>query len=265
MRDILYPPHQPAVADPVRRAQVAMQTPPIRRFYREATVGEHEGRFRLLLDGRPAKTPARQPLALASRSAADLLAAEWAGQGETIRPTDMPLTKIVNSGLDSVAGNADAVADDIARYAGSDLVCYRAGDPARLVAWQSAAWDPVLAHARERHGLRFVLAEGVIHVSQPPETLSAVRALVGRTADPVALAAMHVLTTIGGSALIALAVADGGLAAEAAFDAAEVDERWSAETWGADAEAAARTALRRRDFLAAAGLLSALAKPAEFG
>jgi chaperone required for assembly of F1-ATPase len=265
MRDILYPAHRPEIADPVRRAQVAMQTPPIRRFYREAAVGTVEGRHHLLLDGRQAKTPARRALSLATAEAAALLAAEWQGQGETIRPADMPVTRLANTGLDTVAETMPAVARDIATYAGSDLVCYRAGEPAGLAELQRLHWDPVIAFARRRLGARFHMAEGVMPVTQEPASIAAVEAAVAGVSDPVALAALHVLTTIGGSALITLMLACGELAPEAAFEAAELDAEWSRRTWGEDGEAAARAALRRRDFLVAATLFSALVKPEELG
>ncbi len=226
-----------------------------RRFYKEAAIGRHESGFVLLLDGRIAKTPAGNPLAVSREAVAKALAAEWAGQGERLNPAAMPLTRIVNSAIDGVAREMDAVRADIVRYAGNDLVCYRTDAPQGLVVRQEAAWSPLLAFVRETLGARFVLAEGVMHVAQDPATLGAIdRALRGY--DPLSLAAIHAVTTLTGSAVIALAVAHGRIAADAAWAAAHVDEDWQMGQWGADDAALARRALRWREMEAAGLILS---------
>ncbi|GGK50487.1 ATP12 family chaperone protein [Salinarimonas ramus] len=238
--------------DPREAARGAMTPELPKRFYTCATAEPHpHGGFVLALDGRPAKTPGKRPLAAPTRAAGDALAAEWEGQGERIDPGTMPLTRILNSALDGVATAMEPVAAEIVKYAGSDLLCYRAGDPEALVAAQNAAWDPVLASTRERLGARFLLAEGVMYVEQPRETLEAIAARVSRETEPVALAALSVMTTITGSALIALAVADGALTADDAWHAAHVDELHQERVWGADAIALERRAGRRREFDAA--------------
>jgi chaperone required for assembly of F1-ATPase len=228
-----------------------------RRFYKEASIGKHEAGFAVLLDGRLAKTPAGNPLAVADERVAAALAGEWAAQGEKLDPAAMPLTRIVNSAIDGVSREMDAVRADIVRHAGSDLVCYRAEGPDGLVAKQEAGWAPLLAFAREVLGARFVLAEGVMHVEQRPEALAAVeRALRGY--DALSLAAMHVVTTLTGSALIALALGRRQIGAEEAWAAAHVDEDWQMSQWGEDEQALARRAARRRDFDAAAFILGAV-------
>ena len=262
MRDILYPdePEQPKDAYVSVRKSMARPLP--KRFYAEATVGEGPEGFRILLDGKMARTPGRKVLALPTRAAAEQVAAEWQGQVEHIDPAAMHATRMANVGIDRVDAVRDEVIDDIAKYAGSDLICYRAADPQGLVEQENRHWNPVLAHMRARHGASFMLAEGVGFAEQPAEARAAVRAAVASIADPVALAAFHTLTTIGGSVLIALALRDGALTAEQAFDAASVDEDWNAQLWGEDAEATQRRAGRRREFMAAADLLEALEKPA---
>ncbi|MEI2734565.1 MAG: ATP12 family protein [Rhodoblastus sp.] len=85
----------------------------------------------------------------------------------------MPVTRLVNSALDGVARDLSGVVADIVKYAGSDLVCYRAGEPDGLVAAQAAAWDPALAFAREKFGARFILAEGVMFAAQPDHAIEA--------------------------------------------------------------------------------------------
>lgn len=257
MRDILSDlSHGKSAPDPVERAQKQMQKPLPKRFYRAADVGETEGGFRILLDGKPVRTPARNFLVLPGRGLAEAVAAEWQAQGKEINPDAMPLTRLANTALDGVASDMQAVAEDVLRYAATDLVCYRAGQPAGLVARQAEAWDPVIEWAARDLGARFVLAEGVMHVSQPREAIAAFGVHVRTHDDPLALAALHVATTLGGSALIAMAVARTRLSAEEAWAAAHVDEYWNEELWGEDHEATKRRLARQRDFDAAAFVLT---------
>jgi chaperone required for assembly of F1-ATPase len=248
----------PASYDPVRAARGAKASLP-KRFYKLAEAGEGEHGFHLLLDGRPARTPARRPLALRVRAAAELLAAEWAAQAEVIDPAAMPLTRIVNAGLDHVASQAEEVRADAVKYAGSDLLFYRAEEPRRLAERQQDLWDPVLAWAAERYGATFMLSAGINHVEQPARSLDAVRAAIDAVSDPVALAALHVMTTLTGSVLLALAVAERRLTPQEAFALAELDADTQREIWGADEEADAARARRESEMLAAAGLYLALA------
>ena len=244
--------------DPVRRAQNQMRQPLPRRFYETAEVAGTEEGFAVRLDGKPVRTPGRALLALPSAAAAALVAGEFAAQGETLDPMTMPVLRLANSAIDGVAADIQAVLDDIVRFSGSDLLCYRADSPALLVARQAEAWDPVLDWARRALGARFYLAEGVVHVEQPAEALDAVRRWLEARREPFRLSAIHVMTTLTGSALLALAVEAGAATPEAAWAAAHVDESWNAEHWGEDAEAAARHATRRRDFDAAVALARAL-------
>lgn len=243
-------------ANPMRAAQAAMRPPLPKRFYQEATVAERDGAFALLLDGKPAHTPARQPLSVPSRALAEAVAQEWAGQGSEIDPRAMPLTRLVNSALDGVASRREEVRDDLVRYARSDLTCYRAEGPERLVAAQGAAWDPVLAWARDEIGARFVLGEGVMHVEQPDPAVQAVARRLAGIASPFRLAALHAMTTLTGSVLIALAHAAGRLAAVEAWAAAHVDETFQEGVWGEDEEAMARRAAREAEFRAASRLFA---------
>ncbi len=171
----------------------------------------------------------------------------------------MPMTRIANSAIDGVARELDATADEIVKFACSDLVCYRAGEPEALARAQAAAWDPVLAFARERLGARFICAEGVVFAAQPEPALRAFGEAVARVAKhrpaaPFALAALNVMTTLTGSALIAFAVGHGALTAEEAWAAAHVDEDFQMRIWGADEEAMRRRARRWAEMDAAAHL-----------
>ncbi len=241
-------------ANPMAAAQrLARQELP-RRFYKAASVAPQTQGFALTLDGKQAKTPGRNPLVLSDRAVAEALAAEWQAQGERIDPATMPLTRIVHSAIDRVAREMGPVRAEIVKYAGSDLVCYRGEGPESLVAAQEAAWGPVLAWAREALGARFVLAEGIIAVEQSAASLAAIAAALADL-DPLKLAAVHVVTTLTGSALIALAVLRGAFTPEGAWAAAHVDEDWQMEQWGRDEMALSRRAGRWREMQAAALIL----------
>ncbi|MDJ0513482.1 MAG: ATP12 family protein [Methyloceanibacter sp.] len=226
-----------------------------KRFYKDVTVAEEGGKAGIFLDGRPVRTPGKAPLAVPSEALAQAVADEWQAQGETIDPATMPMTKLVNSAIDGVVGQEGAVIDDILAHAGSDLLCYRASGPEGLLALQAEAWDPVLSWAAGSLGAPFSLAEGVMHVPQPEASLVALRAEF-EPLDALKLAALHVMTTLTGSALLPLAVARGELSPEAAWEAAHVDEDWQISQWGEDSEAMARRKNRKNDFDAAARLLA---------
>ncbi len=244
--------------DPVRRAQIQMKTHLPKRFYKTATVAPAEDGFAVHLDGKPVRTPGKALLALPTERAAALVAAEFAAQGETINPVTMPVMRLVNTAIDGVASDPQAVLEDILRFASADLLCYRADAPQGLVERQNQHWDPVIDWARATLGARFNLAQGIIHVEQPRETIAVLGVHLSQRADPLRLAAIHVMTSLTGSALLALAVDCGELDAEAAWSAGHVDEDWQIGQWGQDAEAVARRSARKRDMMAAAGLLEAL-------
>lgn len=243
-----------AEADPINRARKLNRRDLPKRFYKAAAAAATEGGFAVHLDGRPMRTPAKRGFVLPRADLAEIVAAEWAGQGEVIDPATMPLTRLANSVLDGVVDRHAEVVEDAVKYATSDQLCYRAETPERLVARQAAAWDPLLDWADERFGARFLVTEGIRHVAQDADAIRPLRAFA-TALDAWALAGLHQMTTIGGSLITALAVVDGHLAAEAAFEAVTIDERWSLETWGADEEAEAKLAHRRVDFLTAARVL----------
>jgi len=228
--------------------------PPLRRrFYETARAVEGEDGYCILLDDKPIHTSAGRMLVGPTLALAQALAAEWQDQRETIDPTTMPLTRLANAIIDGVTDAVDAVAAEIAKYLGSDLIFYRADTPQRLRERQVQHWDPILDWARHDLGAHFQVGLGVIHIAQPAAALNAARAAIPH--DPWRLGALHAATTLTGSALIALALAHGRLSAEAAWTAAHVDEDWNIEQWGEDELAAERRAFRLAEFEAAAVVL----------
>ena len=249
----LLPVHGEAI-DPVAMARKDLIKALPKRFYKEARAEWRDGAFALTLDGKPARTPRRNALALPTQAAGDAVAAEWAAQGEFIEPGLMPLTRMVNSALDGVVWEIDAVRAEIVKYAGTDLLCYRAAEPESLAALQSAAWDPALALAREKLGADFLISAGLTYVEQPAAAIGAIRKAVEGVRAPLPLTALQVMTTLTGSCVLALCAARGWISAEVAWSAAHVDEDFQVRAWGLDEEAAQRRERRWIDMRAAARL-----------
>ncbi len=256
MRDIFSELFANPPIDPVESVRGGTQNLP-RRFFAATTVGEANGAYRILLDGRPARTPARLFLAGPTRGLAEALCAEWEAQADVINPARMPLTRLANSIIDGVAASPGPVAAEVARYLGSDLLFYRAEAPDRLVARQAQLWDPVLAWADESLGARFVVSARVVFAPQPDAALAKARDAIPR--GPWRLGALHAVTTLTGSALIGLALLHGRLSVDEAWCAAQVDEDFNLDTWGHDELALAQRAFRFAEMRAAAVVLAALA------
>jgi len=240
--------------DPIAATRRGARPALRRRFYEQVAVRQETDAHAITLDDHPVRTPARHVLAAPTLALAQAIAAEWQNQHEVIDPLTMPLTRLANAIIDGVADSAVAVAAEIEKYLASDLLFYRAGSPQRLREWQAEHWDPILAWAREALSAQFALAEGVVHVAQPEDALRAARSAI--PTDPWRLGALHVVTTLTGSALIALALLRGRLSAEAAWQAAHVDEDWNMEQWGRDEMALQRRAHRYAEFQAAATVLA---------
>ncbi len=242
--------------DPQEAVRRASRAPLRKRFYTEVGIGEADGGFAITLDGKPIRTPSGRHVVIPSRALAEAVAAEWSAQMEALDPMTMPLTRLANSVVEGVVDRVADVSDDLAKYFQSDLLFYRAGHPEGLVAREAEHWDPVLFWAAEKLGAHFILSEGIVHVSQPDAALQAARAALPE--DPWSVAALHVITTLTGSALLALALAHGVRDADQVWAAAHVDEDWNAEQWGVDEEAATRRAARLRDFTAAVAVLQSV-------
>jgi chaperone required for assembly of F1-ATPase len=237
-------------AEAARRHMRALK----RRFYKEVAVRDDPAGFAVVLDGRPIWTPARRILAPPRRPLAEAIASEWGAQTEFIDPAAMPMTRLANTIIDGVAAAADELAAEIVNYLGCDLVCYRAATPKALLARQLLCWDPIVAWAKSALGAEFVTVQGISHVPQPDDAIERASAVIPR--DPWRLGAAHAITTLTGSALIALAMVRGEIGIDAAWAAAHVDEDWNMELWGRDELGLKRRAYRLAEMEAAAKVLA---------
>ena len=223
-----------------------------KRFYKSVAVTNQLG---IALDGRNVKTPLKAALVLPTRPLAEAVAAEWDAQVDVINPHTMPLTKLANTAIDRATREKSKIAAEILEFAGSDMVCYRAENPAGLVQRQIIHWDPVIAWAKADLSVDFTTVNTITHKRQPPAALDALEAHI-ELLDPFSFVAVHNLTTLTGSALLAAMVANGKIRPDAAWLAANVDEDWQIETWGEDDEAMARRAGRLNEFFACVRFVS---------
>ena len=260
MREILEDIREQQPLDPNEAARRGMRPRLRRRFYEEVSVSEGEGGFALALDGRPVRTPAQRLLAAPTAALADMLADEWRAQREFIDPSSMPLTRLANSIIDGVADAAPDVVAEVEKYLASDLIFYRAEAPQGLVRGQETAWDPLIVWAREALGADFRTGAGVVHLPQPQDALTAAAAIIprnsGNAIDIWRLGATHSVTTLTGSALIALALLSSKLSVADAWAAAHVDENWNMAQWGRDELALERRAYREAEMQAAGRVLA---------
>lgn len=231
----------------------------MKRFYKDTAVDAGDGGFRVLLDGKPMRTPAKATLVVPTRALAEAIAAEWAGVPEKaeINAAHLPLTRLAATGIDRVVSRRDEVIADTAKYAGSDLLCYRASGPDSLVKLQQERWQPLLDWAAERHGAPLVNVEGIGFVEQAPEAKARLHEAVAAHGD-LALSALYNLAHTAGSVVIALAVSDGRLDSAGAFTAAQTDELYQIDRWGDDPTAEKQREGVRRDIEAGARFLALL-------
>jgi len=226
----------------------------MKRLYKAARAA---ARGAIEIDGKPARTPGRQPLVLPNQPLAEAVAEEWNAQGEEIDARTMPLTGLANAAIDRIAPDEEMFARGLAIYGESDLLCYRAESPPPLVERQARAWDPILQWARRRYDVDFEVVSGIMHRHQPQATVDLLaQAVHARSAFE--LAGLSPLVTISGSLVVALALAEGAIDVDSAWQAATVDEKWQTDQWGEDDEGARALAARKRDFAAGCRFLSLL-------
>jgi len=232
-------------------------TKPRRRFYKTVATEEEKGGVALLLDGKPVRTPAGQPFRIAGRNLAQAIAAEWEAQGERIRPETMPLTQLAFTAQDRMHGETKAIRGTLIRFAETDLLCYRADAPAELARRQIAHWQPMLDWAALALDAPLRVSTGIVPIDQPADSLSALAKRL-EALDPNRLAALASVTAASGSLILALALIEGTIEAEAAVVAAQLDEAYQREQWGEDDEATTRLVALAEEIRAAARFLALL-------
>ena len=220
------------------------------------------GGYRVLVDGAPLASPARRELRLASAELARAVAAEWTGRPRQSRsePAQARLTALAGRAADLDAPERERIEADLAAHIETDLVCYRAEGPSDLVALQAACWDPLLAWAGRRFGVAPAVTAGVLPTAPDP-ALVARYAVVLAGLGAAALVGLQAAARATGSLVVALALLEGEIDAEAAWRAANVEEGYNAARWGEDDEAAEHRALRRADLAAAAVHLAGVRLP----
>lgn len=228
-----------------------------KRFWKETTVGETDGGFQVLLDGRAVKTPAKSPLVVPSRALAEAMAAEWDAQEDAVDPNTMPVTRMCNSAIDKVSVQHAAIADMLAAYGDSDLLCYRATSPQELVERQAEKWDPILDWAVDSLEVRLKPVAGVMHQAQDAHSVQKLTDLVHEF-SPFQLTAFHDLVSMSGSLILAFAITERRLDADAAWQLSRLDELWQEELWGKDDEAQEMVEKKTKDFALAAWFFVAI-------
>lgn len=221
-----------------------------RKFWKETSISEQDGGFAVLLDGRGLKTPAKTPVIVPNATIAEAIAHEWDAQVEEIDPLTMPVTRWANAALDKVALQHDEVADMLAEYAGTDLLCYRADKPQELVARQAELWDPILDWAGAELDARLVPVQGVMFHAQDSAALERLRARVHAFSN-FELSAFHDLVSLSGSLILGFAAVHDLRSIEQLWDLSRVDELWQEEQWGRDEEAHALAETKRKAFFQA--------------
>jgi chaperone required for assembly of F1-ATPase len=236
------------------RAQAHARNPLAKRFYKEAGVGVVDGGFTVTLDGRATRTPGRVPVVVPSADIATAMAAEWAAQGKEIDPLTMPLVRLINSTIETGEAKVPALREEIVKFAGNDLLLYRAEGPDTLVGLQEASWDGALVAIARYFGVSFRPTIGILHQEQPKATLDKLAAVLEEE-NLFVLAALNSITTLTGSGLLAIAIWHRLLSPDEAWSAAHVDEDFQQSQWGTVEEAVTRRTRRRAEFDAAVSVL----------
>jgi chaperone required for assembly of F1-ATPase len=229
----------------------------MKRFWKNAAILAAEDGWTVALDAKPIRTPAKNPLVLPGRALAEAVAAEWNDQGAEVRPETMPLMRLASTAIDLVAKRHEVVSAEVAKYAETDLVCYRAEYPPELAQRQQALWGPLLDWAMLRYDAALVVTSGVIPTTQSPASLKSFWTAVA-ACTPYELAALHAATTACGSVVLGLALLEGRIEADEAFALSQLDESFEIEKWGEDAEAERRRTALREDISGAARFLKLL-------
>jgi chaperone required for assembly of F1-ATPase len=228
----------------------------MKRFYKSVAAETTPEGWRILLDGKPVRTPGGRMLLLPTAALADAVAQEWRGQGDEIDPVSTPMLRLANTTLDGIRKDRAAVIAAILRFGEHDLLCYRGQAPASLAERQAREWNTMLDWVAKNHGARLAVTSGVGHVAQPPEALAALERAIAAH-DDFALVGLHVIASITGSLVLALALVEGAINSAQAFQMSRLDEIHQAERWGTDVQAEQRANALAREIDVAATFIAA--------
>ncbi len=237
----------PMTLKPENTPEREQKPPKPKRFYKNVAVINEKGEYAITLDDRKIKTPMKMALTVSNEQLANAIAAEWEQQKEFIDSETMIITKMTNTAIDRVAPRKTEIIEELVTYAGSDLICYRAEEPASLVETEKQNWDPFLTWFKDEKEINLKLATGIIHVQQDPEVLEKITHLY-EPLDEFALTALYNITTMLGSALLPLSYALGHGNEQQIWSAAHIEEDYQIARWGEDEQAALRRAKRKAEF-----------------
>jgi chaperone required for assembly of F1-ATPase len=243
--------------DPVKLAQLHARPALPKRFYKETGVGVVDNGFTVTLDGRPTRTPGKVPVVVPSAAIATIMAEEWGAQGEDVDARTMPTVRLINSALESGEAMVPAFRDEIVKFAGNDMLLYRADTPRELEMAQEAAWDPALVKIARHFGVKFQPTVGITHQPQPASTLARFAEALGGE-NLFVLTALVSITGLTGSGLLSIGLWHQLVTPDEVWTAAHVDEDYQSNLWGSVDEAVARRRTRRVEFDAAVRVLDAL-------
>jgi chaperone required for assembly of F1-ATPase len=228
--------------------EIAVTSPKkINRFYKEVSLKQEDEGWHLLLDGRAAKTPARNPLCAAPKALAEKITTEWHGQGEEIDFLQMPLTRLLMTVLDGKEETITVWRETPARFIGTDLLTYRAENPEALQALEDEVWNPYCDWAAK--GLGIELARTTSLMALPPlqTSLASVNEITAKL-DPAEALILALACEMTGSAVLGFALLEGFTSAEEVFAASHLGETFQEKRWGEDAEALQRRASQLAEF-----------------
>ncbi|MGB7285609.1 MAG: ATP12 family protein [Salaquimonas sp.] len=258
MRDLIFDAEAATAKSPEAAAQQHMRPVLPKRFYKSVTIKADGDEWRILLDGRTVKTPAKSVLSLPTDAAARMVADEWDAQEKEINPAIMPVTRLANTAIDGISQDPQAVLEDVVSFASNDMLFYRGSHPETLIEAQRRHWDAILDLIQAETGARFETIEGISHIAQSKEAISLFSARLAKHNAPIKLACLHTMTTLTGSALIAFSLIENLISFDTAWAAAHVDEDHNISFWGEDYEAGKRRENRNKEMMAAYQLFMAL-------
>ena len=215
-----------------------------KRFWKNVHVVPSEARYLIKLDDKILKTPAKRQMELPTEALAKKVASEWDEQVEEIDPTTMPFTKSANAALDKVSEQFEEVGSLLGEYGDTDLLYYRADSPPELQKRQKIGWDPIVKWAENTFKVKINCGTGIVYIPQNEQMFSEIRIKISNLSI-FELTAFYDMVSITGSLILGLAIINGRLSAEEAYQLSRVDELWQLEQWEDSAEGSFTTFRRR--------------------